>query len=146
MSNRWGRHHRAYQSPEGKCKDLIEFNGCDKTAHLCWRLRGGLQTRLPEVLVIAQKREVRIEANRRKTWFGNDVVNGAYSSSCKAHDLPRRVLKERSNTIRTLHNNIFQLSIPPIDRGLLARMPVSIARFPGTAARRRTSDGHRCLA
>jgi hypothetical protein len=90
-----------HESSKCESKDLSEFNDSDKTAHLRWGLRRGLQTRLSKVFIVAQKREVGIKADRCQA-SELDTVKRSYSSSCIAHGLPRSVLKERSNTIRTL--------------------------------------------
>lgn len=137
--------HATHKCSKGKCEDLIEFNCGDETAYLRWGPCRGLQTRLPKVFVVAWKREVRIKTDRRQTPRRKDKTNKAYSSSCKAHDLPSNVLKERSNTIKTLCSTL-QLSDPPIHGELLTKTLVSTVHFPETAAPRGTSDGRHYLA
>lgn len=134
-----------YQSSESKCEDLVEFDGSDETAHFRRGPRRGFQTRLPKVFVVAHKGEIRIKASPRKTPRGRDTINKAYSSSCNAHDLPRSVLKERSNMTRTLCD-VFQPQKVPLREGLPTKMLASTAHFPGIAALRRTSDGRHYLA
>ena len=99
--------HTIYQRSESKREYLIEFNGGNETAHLGWGLRRGLQSRLPEIFVVACEGEIRVKASRCKALRMRDTEDKAYSSSCNAHDLPRRVLKERSNIIKTLRR-VFQ--------------------------------------
>jgi hypothetical protein len=91
----------AHQSPESERPDLSEFDGCDETAHLCWGMCDGFQTRLSKVFVVAQKGVICIKASRGQTPRSGETVK-TYSSSCNAQGLPRSVLKERSNKIKTL--------------------------------------------
>jgi len=94
---------------------------------------------------MAYKGEIRIKAIPRKPRRRRDTINRAYSSSCNAHDLPRSVLKERSNMIRTLRG-VLQSSKVTLRKGLLTKMLASTAHSLGIAVLRRTSDGLHCLA
>ena len=125
-----------YQSSESKCEYLIEFDGGNETAHLGWRLRRGLRSRFPKVFVVAHEGEIRIKANRRKAPYMRGTGNKAYSSSCNAHDLPRSVLKERSNTIKTLWRGFEPLKSRPCE------VSYQNARFHSSCSRDGCSEEH----